>query len=132
MNIDHLISASSELFNSKITAVIRCLTDYEILMLTALVLERTHSKTDVIKQSKLCTRFEAVIQRVSAGALNEREMEYLINKLSEFGLVSSDDTRCKNPLNTTLSVHVFNDELITALENRAMFKELISLIQDAF
>eukprot|EP01022_Parablepharisma_sp_SALTPOND_P025572 TRINITY_DN59_c0_g2_i1.p1 TRINITY_DN59_c0_g2~~TRINITY_DN59_c0_g2_i1.p1 ORF type:complete len:835 (-),score=142.42 TRINITY_DN59_c0_g2_i1:12692-15196(-) len=132
VNIEHLITAGNELFNSKITALIRCLTDYELLMLTALVLERTHAKTDVIKKHRLYDRFEQVINKVKADFLKEKEMEYLIVKLGEFGLVSAEDARWKSLLNETLAVHVFNDELITALEDREEYKVLIELIQDAF
>jgi len=132
INIDHLISAANELFNSKITALIRCLTDYELLMLTALVLERTNTKTDVIKRKRLFDRFEAVITKVKASPLRDKEMEYLVVKLGEFGLVSSDETRSKTQTSDNLAVHVFNDELITALGDKPDYAILIELIQDAF
>lgn len=132
VNIEHLVSASNELFNSRITALIRCLTKYEILMLAALILERAHAKTDIIKWHRLYDRFESVTQKMGATTIRSTDMDYITTKLMGFGLVSSDDTRCKNLINSSLSVHVFNDELITALEDRKEYKVLIEMIQDAF
>jgi len=130
VHIDHLVSASNELFNSKVTALIKCLTEYEILVLGALTLEKTHARIDVIEKQKLYPRVEQVINKVGKKFLRTSEIDYIVIKLNEFGLISLDD-RSKKQVKETITVHVFNDEFITAVSGNETYKGIIELIDAA-
>eukprot|EP00826_Nyctotherus_ovalis_P011229 TRINITY_DN12935_c0_g1_i11.p1 TRINITY_DN12935_c0_g1~~TRINITY_DN12935_c0_g1_i11.p1 ORF type:complete len:686 (-),score=206.29 TRINITY_DN12935_c0_g1_i11:55-2079(-) len=77
VHIEHLVAAGNELFNSKVTALIKCLTEYEVLVLGAIVLERTHARIDVIKKQRLYQRTEQVINKVGRRYLKGSEIDYI-------------------------------------------------------
>ena len=128
INGNHVLEAAKELFDSHITKILKYLTEYELMVLSALIIERTHSKNDIIPKSKLYTRTEQVIGKMDVKFLKEEEVDYIVIKLHELGLITLDD-KGRRQLEDTITVNVFNDEFITSLQDKEKYKDIIELIE---